>query len=82
MSKTKPDPTKTMSVPEAGKLYFDLGRNASYEAAKRGDLPVIWMEKKSGLWYRRLSACLPKRVKSQRHNPQHRTVARDGMLAG
>lgn len=46
MSKTKPDPTKTMSVPEAGKLYFDLGRNASYEAAKRGDLPVIWMGKK------------------------------------
>jgi hypothetical protein len=33
--------TKTLSVPEAGKLYFDLGRNASYEAAKRGDLPVI-----------------------------------------
>jgi hypothetical protein len=32
---------KTLSVPEAGRLYFDLGRNASYEAAKRGDLPTI-----------------------------------------
>lgn len=32
---------KTLSVPQAGKLYFDLGRNASYEAARRGDLPVI-----------------------------------------
>src|SRR5438874_1629661 len=32
---------KTLTVPTAGKRYFDLGRNASYEAAKRGDLPVI-----------------------------------------
>jgi hypothetical protein len=32
---------KTMSVPAAGKLYYDLGRNASYEAAKRGEIPVI-----------------------------------------
>ena len=32
---------KTMSVPEAGKLYFGLGRDGAYEAAKRGDIPVI-----------------------------------------
>jgi len=32
---------KTMSVPAAGRKYFGLGRNGSYEAAKRGDLPVI-----------------------------------------
>jgi hypothetical protein len=32
---------KTLSVPAAGKLYFDLGKNASYEAAKRGEIPVI-----------------------------------------
>jgi hypothetical protein len=31
----------TLSVPEAGKLYYDLGRNASYDAAKRGEIPVI-----------------------------------------
>jgi hypothetical protein len=31
----------TMSVPEAGDLYFGLSRNASYEAAKRGDIPTI-----------------------------------------
>ncbi len=30
-----------MTVPEAGKMYFDLGRNASYEAAKRGEIPII-----------------------------------------
>jgi hypothetical protein len=32
---------KTLTVPEAGRLYFDLGRNASYEAARRGDIPTI-----------------------------------------
>jgi hypothetical protein len=37
-----PDETPfTMSVPAAGKRYLGLGRNASYEAAKRGDLPVV-----------------------------------------
>jgi hypothetical protein len=30
-----------MDVPEAGRRYFKLGRNASYEAAKRGDIPTI-----------------------------------------
>lgn len=35
------DGRKTISVPEAGKRYFDLGRNASYEAARRGELPTI-----------------------------------------
>jgi excisionase family DNA binding protein len=32
---------KTISVPEAARRYFDLGRNASYDAAKRGEIPVI-----------------------------------------
>lgn len=32
---------KTMSVPDAGREYFGLSRNASYEAARRGQLPVI-----------------------------------------
>ena len=31
----------TISVPEAGKKYFGLSRNAAYDAAARGDLPVI-----------------------------------------
>ena len=31
----------TMSVPEAGKKYFGLSRNASYEAAARGEIPTI-----------------------------------------
>jgi hypothetical protein len=49
---TKHDPTKTLSVPEAGRKYFNLGRNASYEAAKRGDIPTI----KIG---RKISAVIP-----------------------
>ena len=32
---------KTLTVPEAGAIYFDLSRNASYEAARRGDIPTI-----------------------------------------
>jgi hypothetical protein len=31
----------TMSVPEAGMRYFGLSRNASYEAARRGQIPTI-----------------------------------------
>jgi hypothetical protein len=35
------DAPMTISVPEAGKSYFGLSRNAAYAAAKRGDLPTI-----------------------------------------
>jgi Helix-turn-helix domain len=37
---------KTMSVPAAGEYYFGLKRQASYDAAKRGDFPVIKIGKK------------------------------------
>jgi helix-turn-helix protein len=33
--------TKTISVPEAGQVYFGLAKNAAYKAAHRGDIPVI-----------------------------------------
>jgi hypothetical protein len=32
---------RTLTVPEAGKLYFGLSRHGSYQAAARGDIPVI-----------------------------------------
>ncbi len=32
---------KTISVPEAGRIYLGIGRDASYEAARRGDIPVL-----------------------------------------
>lgn len=31
----------TLSVPEAGRAAFELGRNASYAAAARGEIPTI-----------------------------------------
>lgn len=36
-----PEDRPTISVAEAGAIAFNLGRAASYEAAKRGDLPTI-----------------------------------------
>jgi hypothetical protein len=35
------DKPLTMSVPEAGKRYFDLSRDGSYRAAERGEIPTI-----------------------------------------
>lgn len=32
---------KTLSVPEAGRIYFEIGRNASYAAAARGEIPTL-----------------------------------------
>jgi len=32
---------KTITVPEAGRIYLGIGRDSSYEAAKRGEIPVI-----------------------------------------
>ena len=32
---------KTLTVPEAGREYYGLSRNAAYAAAKRGDIPTI-----------------------------------------
>jgi hypothetical protein len=36
----------TITVPEAGKRYFGLSRNASYDAAKRGEIITIKVGKK------------------------------------
>jgi excisionase family DNA binding protein len=32
---------KTLTVPEAGKEYFGLSKNASYAAVVRGEIPTI-----------------------------------------
>jgi excisionase family DNA binding protein len=31
----------TLSVPEAGRKYFDLSRDGAYRAAERGEIPTI-----------------------------------------
>ncbi len=37
----------TMPVPKAGKIFYGLGRSASYAAAKRGEIPTIKIGRKS-----------------------------------
>jgi Helix-turn-helix domain len=49
---------KTMTVPDAGRVYFGLSRNAAYAAAKRGDIPVIRIGKKLRVPLRQLERML------------------------
>ncbi len=35
------DTVLSKSVPEAGREYLGLGRDASYQAARRGEIPAI-----------------------------------------
>ena len=35
------DECKTLSVPQAGRKYFGLSRNAAYAAARRGEIPTV-----------------------------------------
>jgi hypothetical protein len=59
------DDELTISVPEAGRR-LGLGKNASYEAARRGELPVLRFGRKLSL----LSGCWP--------TPSHRRRQSDG----
>lgn len=46
MNFQKPDKPPVMTVPETGKVYFGIGRSASYEAARRGEIPTIRLGRK------------------------------------
>jgi excisionase family DNA binding protein len=37
---------RTISVEEAGRIYYGLSRNGSYDAAKRGEIPTIKVGRK------------------------------------
>ena len=54
---------QTLSVPKAGRDYFDLGRNAAYAAAKRGDIPTIRIGKLLRVPIRALEQMLNKTLK-------------------
>jgi hypothetical protein len=47
MPKAKPrdgavgGPKRWLSVPDAGRIYYGLSRNGSYDAADRGDIPTV-----------------------------------------
>jgi len=58
---------KTISVPEAGAQYFGLAKNASYEAAARGQIPAIrGLEAACACRYASLNACLRDAIKLKR----------------
>ena len=40
------DKPKVMSVPAAGEMYFDCGRDKSYQLAKEGIIPTIRVGRK------------------------------------
>src|SRR5262249_58125351 len=48
----------TLSVPEAGRKYFGLSRNGSYNAAAKGDLPTVRIGKLVRVPVRLLEAML------------------------
>jgi hypothetical protein len=58
MSAETDEKPKTLSVPEAGKKYFDLCPGTSYEAARRGELPVIRVGRRVRVPVRALEAML------------------------
>lgn len=31
----------TIPIPDAGAVFFGIGRNAAYEAARRGEIPTV-----------------------------------------
>jgi hypothetical protein len=64
MSKEKERPW-TMSVPEAGRKYFDLGRSGSYRAAQTGEIPTLWINGK----LRALPRVLERRLDEAGTNP-------------
>jgi hypothetical protein len=35
------EPRRWMLVPDAGRLYYGLCKNAAYDAAGRGDIPTV-----------------------------------------
>ena len=41
MPNNQEEAIETISVPAAGKKYYGLSRNGSYDAAKRGDIPIV-----------------------------------------
>ena len=41
MSKTTDEFPQCLTVPEAGRRYFNLSRNGSYDAATRGEIPTV-----------------------------------------
>lgn len=46
MQHETPSKPPVITIPQAGKIYFGIGRSASYEAARRGEIPTIKIGRK------------------------------------
>ena len=55
----------TISVPEAGRRYFNLCRGSSYEAAHRGDIPTIRIGRRIRVPVRALERMLDATIKER-----------------
>jgi hypothetical protein len=73
MTKSTGDAPLTMSVPEAGRRYFDLSRDGSYRAAERGDIPTI----RIGRLLRVPVAAMERKLEQCGPRPQHQDAARN-----
>jgi Helix-turn-helix domain len=58
------DAPLTLSVPEAGRKYFNLSRCSAYEAASRGEIPTIKIGRLLRVPVRALEAMLDKAGKT------------------
>jgi hypothetical protein len=56
------DTELTISVPEAGKRYYGISKNASYDAAKRGEIPTVQVGRLLRVPVRAMEAMLDKAV--------------------
>jgi len=57
-ARAPPEPPLTISVPEAGRKYYGLSKNGSYDAADRGEIPTIKVGKLRRVPVRAMEAIL------------------------
>jgi len=55
----------TISVPEAGRSYFGMSRNAAYAAAARGEIPTVRIGRLLRVPVRALEQMLDKAAESR-----------------
>jgi hypothetical protein len=65
------DSPLTIPVPEAGRKYFGLSRNGSYDAAKRGEIPTIKIGRLLRVPIRALEVMLDRAGERPARGPRH-----------
>jgi hypothetical protein len=60
------DEPKTISIPEAGRRYFNLSPQGSYTAAARGDIPTIALGRRKRVPVKAMEALLDRAMPRER----------------